>query len=225
MVLNIFLLYNYIIIKNIIKIKLKSNFIVFCLLKIMKKIRKMKVLVEISARHIHLNKRDFIKLFGKNKILKVIKELSQTNQFTTNDFLTIKTNKSKLKVRLLGPIRKYSQVEISMTEAIKLGIKTDIRLSGDIKGVKRIEVIGPKGKCKIPVIIAKRHLHCPTTLAKKKSLKNMQKVAVKINGERSLIFNEVIVRTDDDYNLAVHLDTDEGDAAGLKGAVIGELLY
>jgi putative phosphotransacetylase len=186
-----------------------------------------KTLVEISARHIHLSEKDFEKLFGKNKTLAPIKKLSQIGEFASEEKVTLMNKDKKINdVRILGPFRKNSQAEISLTDAyhLKLNPLPKVKVSGDLANATKILVKGPKSSIKIPVIIAKRHLHCSIEEAKKLKLKNNQKVSVKIFGERELIFKEVVVRIAENFRLSLHLDTDEGNAAGIMGKTFGEII-
>jgi putative phosphotransacetylase len=186
-----------------------------------------KILVEVSARHIHLSEEDFIKLYGKNSKLIPIKKLSQLGEFASEKTLIIINGKNDIDdVRILGPLRKKSQAEISLTDSYKLRLNPlpHLRISGDLNGTTNILVKGPKGNIKIPVIIAQRHLHCSEEQAKKLKLKNNQRISVKINGEREITFHNVIVRVSNNYDLSLHLDTDEGNAAGIKGKIFGYIV-
>jgi putative phosphotransacetylase len=193
----------------------------------MEKQKNKKVLVEVSSRHLHLSKEDFEILFGKNKILRKIKDLSQPGEFSSDKFVTIHNKGKGIKnVRVVGPFRENSQLEISLTDAYYLNLKPlpKLKLSGDLKGTTKIKVIGKKESKKIPCIIAKRHFHISEEQAKKLNLKNNEKINIKIKGERELIFKEVIVRVSKNYKSAVHLDTDEGNSAGIFGKTFGELI-
>jgi propanediol utilization protein len=185
----------------------------------------MKIPIEISARHVHLSEKDFEKLFGKTHKLKTLKKISQPKQFSAKQEVELINGKNKLKARIIGPTRKKSQCEISMTDAYNLKMKKipPIRISGDLLNAPKITIQGKKGKIKIPVIIAKRHLHLTKEQAKKLKLKNKQKISIKVKGKRSLIFNEVIVRSGEGNYLAFQIDTDEGNAAGIKGKSFGEI--
>lgn len=186
-----------------------------------------KILVEVSARHIHLSKEDFEKLYGKGNNLIPIKKLSQPGEFASEDTLTLLNEKNKMEnVRVLGPLRKKSQVEISLTDAYKLKLNPlpSIKVSGDLNNTTKVLVKGLKSQIKIPVIIAQRHLHCTEKQAKELELKNNQKISVKINGEREITFHNIIVRISNNYDLAVHLDTDEANAAGIKGKTYGNII-
>jgi len=187
----------------------------------------MKIKVEISARHIHLSINDLEKLFGKGYKLKKLKELSQTGEFAAKESVKlINGKKSFNKVRIVGPVRKNTQTELSLTDSRFLGIDAPIRLSGDIKNTPGVTVIGPKGKIllKKGVIVPQRHLHISNVLAKKLKLKKGQAVKIKITGQRELIFDKVIVRTAENFITSVHLDTDEANAAGLKSCSYGKII-
>ena len=187
----------------------------------------MQVKVEISARHLHLCQKDLEKLFGSGYRLKIKNKLSQAGEFAARETVRLSGKKANLsRVRIIGPTRKKTQVELSMTDCRKLGIDAPIRLSGDVLGTPGIKIIGPKGivNLKQGVIVAKRHLHLSTKKAKELKLKNNDKVKVKIKSERALIFEEIIVRVADNFDFNVHLDTDEANAAGLKSCGKGELI-
>ncbi len=188
----------------------------------------MKIPVEISARHVHLSEKDFEKLFGKGKKLTHMKDLSQLGEFASEEKLVLFSDSGhKLEnVRILGPFRKCSQAEISMTDAysLKLSPLPKIRISGDLEKASNILAKGPVSSAEIPCIIAKRHLHCSESEAGKLGLKNNDRISVKIAGERGIIFNEVIVRVSENYRLALHIDTDEGNAAGIFGKTEGDII-
>jgi propanediol utilization protein len=186
-----------------------------------------KIPVEISARHLHLCKDDFERLFGKGKNLIPVKKLSQIGEFASEQKVTlINLNKKIENVRILGPFRKNSQVEISLTDAynLKLNPLPEIRVSGDLSNTTGILVKGPKSSIKLPCIIAQRHLHCSVDEAKKLRLKNNQKISVKTKGIREITFHDILVRISETYRLALHLDTDEGNSAGISGKKFGEIV-
>lgn len=188
-----------------------------------------KVLVETSARHIHLTAEAVEILYGKGAELTVKKELSQPGQFATgNDKITLVGPKGTLAVSVLGPVRKANQVELSFTDARALGLKgVPVRESGDIAGTPGLKLVGPEGEIEITegVIIAKRHIHLHTKDAKAYGLTDKQIVQVRINSDgRSLIFDDVVCRVSDNFALAMHIDTDECNAAGAFGEVYGEIL-
>jgi len=178
-----------------------------------------KVPIEISARHIHLCQKDLEVLFGKGYQLKKLRKLSQADDFAAKETLDIKIGSKVIKkLRIIGPVRKETQIELSITDAFSLGIISSIlRLSGNIKGTPGAILIKSKKKLKIKkgVIIARRHLHCSLQQAKRLNLRNGMSVSVKVNGKRSLTFHNVRVRVREDYKLAVQFDTDEGNAAGI----------
>jgi putative phosphotransacetylase len=189
----------------------------------MKNQKQIIIPVEVSARHIHLCKNDAEKLFGKNYQFKKLKDLSQEGEFACVEKLKLTSpnpsfvRRGVMDLRVLGPVRKETQVEISLTEAIKLGIDAPIVISGNLKKVKPIlEVQGPKGKIMAKAIVAKRHLHCNEIDAKKMNLKNGQIVKVEIVGERGLVFDNVVARVSPKYKLSCHIDTDEANASGLE---------
>lgn len=187
----------------------------------------MKIPVEISARHIHLSEKDFEKLFGKDKKLTEIKKLSQIGEFASDRKVILVNEENQIEnVRILGPFRKNSQAEISLTDAyhLKLNPLPKIRVSGDLVNTTEVLVKGPKSSLKIPCIIAQRHLHCSETESKKLGLKNNQIVSIKVKGIRGITFHEIIVRSSENYQLSLHLDTDEGNAAGISGKTFGEIV-
>ena len=188
-----------------------------------------KVLVEISARHVHLSKEDLETLFGKGYELTVKKELSQPGQFASNERVRVVGAKSEFPaVSILGPCRKETQVELSLTDARSIGVVAPVRESGDIEGSGTCKLIGPCGEVEIPcgVIAAKRHIHATTKDAEEFGLTNGQIVSVEIpsaNG-RNLTFGDVVVRVSDSYALAMHIDTDEANAAGMKPNTMGTII-
>jgi len=187
----------------------------------------IKVPIEISARHIHLSKKDLEVLFGKGYRLKKLRELSQPLQFAAKETLDIKNGLKKISnVRIVGPCRPKTQVELSLTDAFNLGMRPPIRRSGDLKGSLGISLIGPKGELKIKegVICPWRHIHTDPETAKKIGLKDRRMVSLKIRGKRSLVFHQVQVRVSKKYRLCVHLDTDEGNSANIKKRGVGEII-
>jgi putative phosphotransacetylase len=184
-----------------------------------------KVMVEVSARHVHLSQKDVEKLFGKGHELKLMRELSQPSDWAAKERVKINNKGREIKnVRVIGPLRKKSCLEISETDARFLRTpKLNVKIASDEKDYK-ILVIGQKGKVKVPVIIKQRHLHASVDEAKKLGLKNNERIKVKIKGRRALIFDNVVVRTHPAYRLAVHLDTDEGNAAGIDGEGEGQII-
>lgn len=186
-----------------------------------------KILVEVSARHIHLSEEDKDKLFDAGYQLKKIKSLSQPALFACKEAVDIQIGERKLeKLRVVGPLRHRTQIEISETDARFLKVKVPLRLSGDIENSQGCTLIGPKGvvNLKEGLIIARRHLHLSSQEAQRLNLKQGQEVSVKILGERGVTFHQVITRVDPEYKAVVHLDTDEGNAAGIEGRGEGEII-
>ena len=175
--------------------------------------------VGVSARHIHLTQKDVETLFGDGYRLTKKKEL-MGGQFASNETVTIVGLKLRAieNVRILGPVRSATQVEISATDALKLGVKAPIRESGDIKGSAPMAVVGPVGVIYIEegCIIAKRHIHMSPQDAKAAGVMNGQTVSVKAKNTRATVFDEVTVRVDPSYTLEMHIDTDEANAASIK---------
>jgi putative phosphotransacetylase len=186
------------------------------------------ILVEISARHIHLTQKDLEILCGPGSQLEPVRPLSQPGQFVSQVRLTLIGPKRSLEnVVVLGPVRKASQVEVSATEARSLGVKPPVRESGDIKESAPISIRGPEGEITLSegLILAKRHIHMTPEDALHYGVNDKQIVGVKIkNADRSLIFGDVVVRVRSDFALAMHIDTDEGNAAGLSGDSEGTLI-
>lgn len=180
----------------------------------------MKVLVEVSARHVHLSQEIFDVLFGNDYQLNIKKSLSQPGQFLCNEKVTIVGPKGSISnVSVLGPLREKTQVEISMTDARKLGIVTKIRESGNLLGTPGCKIIGPKNEAVIGegVIVAKRHIHMTPEDAKNFRVKDGENVCVSIDGgERPVMFCNTVVRVSQKYSLSMHIDTDEANAAAVN---------
>ena len=186
-----------------------------------------KVLVEISARHLHVSQEDLETLFGKGYELTPKKDLSQPGQFACEEKVTIVGPKGTLKASILGPVRPETQVEISLTDARSIGVTAPIRESGDVKETGTCKLVGPEGEVEIPqgVIAAKRHIHMTCADGEKFGIKDKQIVSVKIETEgRTLTFGDVVARVSDSYALAMHIDTDEANAACVKGNCYGEII-
>lgn len=178
-----------------------------------------KVPVGISNRHVHLTQEDLELLFGPGYQLTLKKDLSQPGQFAAEETVDLIGPKGPIKkVRILGPVRPQTQVEISMTDSFALGVKPPVRDSGDLAGTPGITIEGPKGKIDIKegVIIAQRHLHLHTTEAEELGMKDKEYISVKTEGPRSVIFEKVLVRVGPKYAKDLHVDTDEANAAALK---------
>ena len=176
--------------------------------------------VGVSNRHIHLSKADLETLFGAGYELTPIKDLSQPGQFACKEQLTIigPSLRPIEGVRVLGPVRKESQVEISRTDSFTLKVKPPVRESGDIKGSAPITIVGPKGivTLKEGCIIANRHIHMSDEEGKMFGLNDGDYVTVEIDGERRTTFYDVQVRVNKAFRLEMHIDTDDANAAGLK---------
>ena len=175
----------------------------------------MKVTVGISNRHVHVTKEHLEILFGENYELQVLRPVNQPGQFASVEKVSIETSKSKIDgVRILGPVRPYTQVEVSKTDAIKLGLNPPVRDSGDLKGSEPITIIGPCGKVKIEegCILATRHIHMTPEERKKLGLEGVSKVNVKIEGEKGGIMKEVHIKSADASYYEMHIDTDDANA-------------
>lgn len=172
--------------------------------------------IEVSARHIHLSQNDLEVLFGKDYQLKKLRNLTQPGEFAAKETLDVQVNSKKISnVRIVGPVRKKTQVELSHTDAIFLGVNPIVRDSGDIEGTPGVVLIGPKKKIKIKkgVINTWRHIHCSPKQAKELGVKHGILVSVETRGICSLIFHNVKVFIGVNSQLSMHLDTDEGNAA------------
>ncbi len=187
-----------------------------------------KVLVETSARHIHLTDAAVEVLYGAGAKLEPKKMLSQPDQFAAaNDKIKLVGPKGELMLSVLGPTRKANQVELSFSDARALGLKAvPVRESGDVAGTPGIKMIGPAGELEITegCIIAKRHIHFDTASANAMGIKDKQIVKVKIESDRTTIFDDVVCRVSDSYALAMHIDTDECNAACAFGEIYGEIV-
>jgi putative phosphotransacetylase len=183
--------------------------------------------IGVSARHIHLSKAHIAALFGEGAELTVLKALSQPGQFAANETVEVIGPKGRFpKVRILGPARPKTQLEISRTDALALGLNPPVRESGDIAGSPGITIVGPKGQVTVEegVIIAARHIHFHTSEAEAWGIADKQRLRVRVGGERGLIFENVIARVSDSFALDMHIDTDEANAAGVQTGDMGEIL-
>lgn len=183
--------------------------------------------IGVSARHIHLTQQDVETLFGAGYRLTKKKDL-MGGQFASNELVTIVGLKLRAieNVRILGPVRNASQVEISATDAIKLGIKAPIRESGNIAGSAPIAVVGPKGAIylKEGCIVAKRHIHMSPEDARQAVVSDGQIVSVKVDNERGTVFNNVQIRVHPSFTLEMHIDTDEANAAKIATGQLAEIV-
>ena len=185
--------------------------------------------VEVSARHIHLSKDVSDVLFGENYEFSKKKDLSQPGQFACFEKVTIQSEKNEIKnATVLGPFREKTQIEISLTDARKLGVFPPIRESGDLENSSACKITGPKGECTISegLIISKRHIHMSPEDAEGFFVKDNQIVKVLIeSAERKTIFDDVVVRVSEKFSLAMHIDTDEGNAVNFFPDVKARLIY
>lgn len=184
---------------------------------------KFPVIVEVSARHIHLSRANLDAIFGEGYELKPLKELSQSGEFAAEETVNIIGPKRILeKVRILGPLREKTQVELALSDCYYAGIEAPLRLSGDVDDAAQVLLQGPNEAMVGGVIVAKRHFHCSTATAEKLGLKQGDKLELEIAGDRAAILKEVIVRVAEKHNDRIHLDTDEANAVGIKN---GEEAY
>lgn len=177
----------------------------------------MKVLLGISNKHVHLSTEDYKILFG-DEPLGNMKDLVQPGQYASDKKVTVKTEKRAFDgLRVLGPLRSYTQVEVSKTDSIALGINPPIRNSGDLEGSAIVTIIGPCGEVTKPCcIIANRHIHITPKERKEMGLVDIDKVSVKVEGEKKTTFDNVWLKEDDSYALELHLDTDDGNGCLAK---------
>lgn len=187
-----------------------------------------KVLIETSARHVHLTEADVEALFGKGATLTFKKDLSQPGQFACEERVTlVGPKKSIANVIILGPVRKATQVEVSLTDARTLGVSAPVRESGDIAGTPGCKIVGPCGEIEITegVIAAKRHIHFTPEQAAEAGVCDKQIVSVKVeNDMRTTVFGDVVVRVNEKFDAAMHIDTDESNAACAFGECYGEII-
>ena len=186
------------------------------------------ILVETSARHVHVTTQHLETLFGKGYQLTPKKDLSQPGQFACEERIDVVGPKRALSgVSILGPVRPASQVEISLTDARSIGVTAPIRESGDIAGSGACKLVGPAGEVELTegVIVAKRHIHMTPADAAKFDVKDKDVVRVRIDSDgRALEFGDVVVRVSEKFALAMHIDTDESNAAGVTPGTMGTLI-
>ena len=180
-----------------------------------------KILVETSARHVHLSREDLDILFGKGFELTFKKDLSQPGQFATNERVTVVGPKREIaNISILGPVRKQTQVELSATDARSVGMPIVVRESGDLAGTPGCKIVGPCGEVEISegVIVAKRHIHLTPDSAAEFGVEDKQIVSVEIKGTgRSTVFGDVVIRVSEKFAPAMHIDTDESNACLSNG--------
>jgi putative phosphotransacetylase len=183
--------------------------------------------IAASNRHIHLSPEHVDRLFGKGHQLNKLKDLSQPNQFAAKETVTLIGPKGKIQnVRVLGPARGSTQVEVSLFDGFTLGVKPPIRNSGDIKGSEAITIQGPRGQVTINegLICAARHIHMHTSDGESFGVSDGDRVQVKVEGERGVIFSNVLIRVSPKYKLEMHIDIDEANAANIKNGQLGEIV-
>jgi putative phosphotransacetylase len=183
--------------------------------------------VALSARHVHLSQAHVEALFGPGHKLTPSSELSQPGQFAARETVELVGPKRSIPgIRVLGPARPATQAELSFTDGVVLGINLPFRLSGDIGGSPGAHLIGSRGAVKLAegLIVASRHVHCSPDDARRLGLADRQKIYVRVPGPRGLVFDEVVVRVDPQFRTELHLDTDEGNAAGIRPGSVVEVL-
>jgi putative phosphotransacetylase len=184
--------------------------------------------VEISARHVHISEADFKALFGSSVQLSSAVDLSQTGEFASNHFVTLKNKEREIeKVRILGPFRGQTQVEVSFTDARYLRATVPLRLSGNLAGSAPVQLLGPNGaeiELSEGMIVARRHLHISPTEAGQYNLSDGQEVSLRVAGDRGGQLDHCLVRIKENYNASFHIDTDEANALGLQKEQTGELI-
>lgn len=185
-------------------------------------------LVEVSARHVHLDRKTLDILFGEGYELTAVRDLSQPGQFVCEERVTVAGAKREIeKVVILGPLRSVTQVEVSLTDCYSLGSVAPVRESGDIANSAAITLKGPKGEVEISegLIVAKRHVHMTPEDAENLGVVDKQIVSVEVDTSRPVIYKDVVVRVNESYALAMHVDTDEANAAligraGCQGKIV-----
>lgn len=189
---------------------------------------KEKILIEVSARHVHVTTEDLETLFGKGYQLTPKKDLSQPGQYAAAERVDLVGPRSTLKnVSILGPVRQASQVEVSMSDARTLGLNPSIRESGNIDGTIGVQLVGPAGSVTLDkgLIVAKRHVHLTPEAAEAQGVVNGQVVEIKVQtDDRSMTFGDVVIRVSEKFATAMHIDTDEANAAGITSTAWGEIV-
>ncbi|RUL47273.1 phosphate propanoyltransferase [Lysinibacillus antri] len=188
---------------------------------------KTTVPIGISARHVHLSDAHIVQLFGPHATLTFDFNLSQPGQFAAKERLTLRTPKAEIKgVRVLGPARSVSQVEISKTDSFVLGLRPPTRLSGDLAHSESLTLVGPYGEVTLTegCIIAQAHIHMTPKDAADFGVMDGEFVDVFVDSERTITFHQVAIRVSPDFQLEMHIDTDEGNAASLTQGAMGQLI-
>lgn len=192
-----------------------------------KRMITMKVIIGISSRHVHLTKKHLEILFGTNYSLEVLKPIRQPGQYAAVETVTLKTENAEIpNVRIIGPLREYTQVEISKTDAHYLGIDPPIRESGDIRGSEKITIIGPKGEVNLKegCIIATRHIHMNPRQVVLYGLENRKTVDVLVGREKKSILKDVSLKISNPAYYEMHLDMDDANANGLQNGDVATIL-
>lgn len=187
----------------------------------------MKLPIALSNRHIHLSANDIETLFGQGHNLTHFKDLSQPGQCACEEKVDVVGPKGTIKgVRVLGPARPESQLEISLADGFVLGVKAPVRDSGNVDGTPGVKLVGPKGEVEMKngVIVAARHIHMHTEDAEKFKVVDNQRVKIRTSGERAIVFENVLVRVSPKFALEMHVDVEEGNAAGVKNGEMVELI-
>ena len=188
---------------------------------------KLNVIIEASARHCHLTEENIETLFGKGYKLTPKKDLSQPGQYLCEERVTLIGPKGEIKsLGIIGPARKNTQVELSLTDARTVGITAPIRESGDVEGTPGCKIVGPCGEFETEngVMIAMRHIHVTPEDAEKYGLKDKQIVSVKVGGPRATVFCETVVRVSEKFQTRMHVDFDENNGAALTPGMTGEVI-
>jgi len=184
--------------------------------------------VEISNHHVHLTRDSLDVLYGKGYELTKLRDLSQPGEFASNERVSLigANMKAIEKIRILGPIREYTQAELSITDGYFLGLDLPTRISGNIKGSPPITIIAPNGVLSLSegAIRAARHIHMTPKDAEYYQVKNGDRVKVEVSGEHGVIYKDVVIRVSQKSKLAFHLDTDEANAANIKGTGLARIL-
>ena len=187
---------------------------------------RFKLRMGVSGRHCHLKREDMDILFGPGSELHPLKPIVQPGQYTSEECVYLETDKGKMRLRVIGPLRPYTQVELAKTDARQLGSDPPICFSGYLEGSMGGRLVGPKGEVvlKEGVMLVQRHIHlCPETAAKY-HLKNHDIVAMETTGARALRFEHVYVRTGPDHADEIHIDTDEGNACGMENGALVDIV-
>lgn len=183
--------------------------------------------IALSNKHIHLSQEDLDVLFGEGYELSKVKDLSQPGQYACDEKVDVVGSKRTISgVRVLGPVRKDTQLELSVSDAITLGIKPIVRNSGDTENTPGAKLVGPKGEVELDkgLIVAARHIHMHTTDAGDFGVKDNDIVSIRVPGSRGLVFENVLVRVADSFALEMHVDVEEGNAGGIKNNDMVELI-